>query len=88
MSHSPEFQQRVLELHAAQARGEAPPPGEISERQLAQAFGVSRRAIHADYSTGLAKIRKALFPDLTQAERRAFAHFLASLDPSSETQAD
>lgn len=61
-SHSPEFQQRVLDLHARQARGEAPPAGEISDRQVAEELGMSRREHRAVLQSALAKMGYALSP--------------------------
>jgi DNA-directed RNA polymerase sigma subunit (sigma70/sigma32) len=65
-SHTPEFTQRVLELHAAQARGEAPPPGEISQSELAEALGLTRRRVRNLERSAMAKVRAALAPLLDQ----------------------
>lgn len=83
-SNSPEFKARVLRLHARQAAGEAPPPGSISERQLAEELGLPRRSVRDAQATGLAKIREALFPGLSTAERRAFHAFLSTLNDQAE----
>jgi DNA-directed RNA polymerase sigma subunit (sigma70/sigma32) len=65
-SHTPEFTQRVLELHAAQARGEAPPPGEISQSELAEALGLTRRRVRNLERSAMAKFRAALAPHFNQ----------------------
>jgi DNA-binding GntR family transcriptional regulator len=76
---SPEFKARVLRLHAQQAAGEAPPPGRISERELAKRLGLSRRSVRDAEATGLAKIAAALFPAGATLERRSLHAFLESL---------
>jgi len=78
-SHSPEFKARVLALHARQAKGECPPPGEISQDQLAEELGLSRRRVRELEESGKAKV-KAAFLKLAPLDRRAFAAFIASLD--------
>jgi hypothetical protein len=61
-SHSPEFKARVLALHARQAKGECPPPGEISQDQLAAELGLTRRRVRNLERSALAKFRAALAP--------------------------
>ena len=67
-SHSPEFQARVLRLHARQAAGEVPPPGEISQDQLADELGLSRRRVRTLEMRALAKLREALAGNLPKSQ--------------------
>lgn len=50
-------------LRAAQSRGEAPPPGQITTRQMAQACGVSEDTINRLLRIALAKVKSRLDPD-------------------------
>jgi DNA-directed RNA polymerase specialized sigma subunit len=45
-----------------QLRGEAPPPGEISEDRLARELGISRRQYRRLLNRALQKLRTALQP--------------------------
>lgn len=61
------FRHRAALLLERQRRGEAPPPGEISEEDLAAELGISRRKLRQHLHRGLAKARRALrelYPDL------------------------
>jgi hypothetical protein len=55
-----DFLTRRAELRAAQRLGIAPPPGQISERELARHLGLSRHAIARLKATALAKILAGL----------------------------
>ena len=54
------FRRRAALLLEQQLRGEAPPPGEISEEHLAAALGMSRRRLRKHLNRALAKARRAL----------------------------
>jgi DNA-directed RNA polymerase sigma subunit (sigma70/sigma32) len=56
------FRRRAALLLERQRRGEAPPPGEISEEDLAAGLGISRRKLRRLERTALLKLRKALQP--------------------------
>lgn len=53
----------LRDLRLAQARGEAPPPGQISNAELARRCGVSEDTISRLYHIALAKVAARLQPD-------------------------
>ncbi|BCU76010.1 hypothetical protein [Luteolibacter sp. LG18] len=53
------FDQRVLSLHQRQASGEVPPPGRISQRQLARELGMTIREIQRAEALALEAIRRS-----------------------------
>lgn len=60
------FRHRAALLLERQRRGEAPPPGEISEDRLARELGMSRRQYRRHFRSALHKLRKALTETPTQ----------------------
>lgn len=54
------FRRRAALLMERQLRGEAPPPGEISEDRLARELGISRRQYRRLLNRALQKLRTAL----------------------------
>lgn len=50
---------RIVELRLAQAIGALPPPGQLTQDQLASALGISRRQLARDEQVALAKLLKA-----------------------------
>jgi predicted DNA-binding protein (UPF0251 family) len=47
---------RIIDLRIAQDEGELPPPGQISQEQLAAAMGISRTAYRRLEAVALAKV--------------------------------
>jgi hypothetical protein len=60
MINNTSFARRVARLHAAQQRGDMPPPGRISRAQLASALGTSETSLRRVEAVALAKLRAAL----------------------------
>jgi DNA-binding GntR family transcriptional regulator len=54
---------RIIDLRIAQQEGELPPPGEISQRQLAEALGLPRITLQRLEAVSLAKAAKELSQD-------------------------
>ena len=54
---------RIIDLRIAQQEGELPPPGEISQKQLAEALGLPRVQAQRLEAIALAKAAKELSSD-------------------------